>query len=161
IVVLAAGTIGTPRLLFANHKRLDRLSAALGSRFSGNGDALGIAFDPTAADVGDVHNDFGPVMTTRIDYTAERRLMGAAGGLPANFDALLDVARGVDVIRGWRRWLLQLRHLLTHIGVTDQALRPRDVHIAPRANRDALVFLMIGRDAADGQMRLTPLFHRF
>ena len=85
------------------------LSPALGSRFSGNGDALGIAFDPSAADVQGARNDFGPVMTSKLDYTAERRLIVADGGLPASFDVLLDVARGVDVIRGWRRWLLRLR----------------------------------------------------
>ena len=48
-------------------------------------------------------------MTSKLDYIAERGLIVADGGLPAGFDALLDVARGVDVIRGWRRWLLRLR----------------------------------------------------
>ena len=38
-VVLAAGTVGSPRLLLTNRRRLPRLSPALGSRFSGNGDA--------------------------------------------------------------------------------------------------------------------------
>jgi cholesterol oxidase len=158
-VVLAAGTIGTPRLLFANRRALPRLSPALGSRFSGNGDALGMALDPGA--VGSVRNDFGPVMTSRIDYTAERRLMVADGGLPANFDVLLDVARGVDVIRGWRRWLLRVRRALVQLGWSDQALRPREIDIPARPNTEALVFLMIGRDAADGQMQLTPLLNRF
>jgi cholesterol oxidase len=30
-----------------------------------------------------------------------------------------------------------------------------------KSNQDSLIFLMIGRDAADGQMRLTRLFRRF
>jgi cholesterol oxidase len=161
-VILAAGTIGSTRLLLTNGKRLTALSPALGSRFSGNGDALGMAFDPQAPDVRDARNDFGPVMTSRLDYGAERRLMLADGGLPANFDVLLDVARGVDVIRGWQRWLLRLRDALIKVGWSDQALRPREVSLAERQqNTDALVFLMIGRDAADGRMRLTPLFRRF
>jgi cholesterol oxidase len=161
-VVLAAGTIGTPRLLLTNHGRLPALSPALGTRFSGNGDALGMAFDPQAADVRGARNDYGPVMTSRLDYSAERRLMLADGGLPANFDVLLDVARGVDVIRGWQRWLLRARNALTKVGWSDQALRPRDVSLAARqTNTDALVFLMIGRDAADGRMLLTPLLRRF
>ncbi|HMJ72634.1 MAG TPA: GMC family oxidoreductase [Solirubrobacterales bacterium] len=167
-VVLAAGTIGTPRLLLTNRSRLPLLSPALGSRFSGNGDALGIAFDPTAADVRGARNDFGPVMTSKLDYT-ERRLMVADGGLPANFDVLLDVARGVNVIRGWRRWLLRLRDAIVRLGWSDQALRPRYSHLRrPKSDTgqlesdtDSLVFLMIGRDAANGQMRLTPLFKRF
>ena len=48
-------------------------------------------------------------MTSKLDYTAERKLIVADGGLPANFEFLLDVARGMNVIRGWRRWLLRLQ----------------------------------------------------
>jgi cholesterol oxidase len=107
-------------------------------------------------------NDYGPVMTSRLDYTGERRLMVADGGLPANFDALLEVARGVNVIRGWRRWLLRLRDALVHLGWSDHPMHPRDLRLAERRpDTNALIFLMIGRDAADGQMRLTFPFRRF
>jgi cholesterol oxidase len=158
-VVLAAGTLGSTRLLLES--RLPGLSPALGTRFSGNGDALGIAFDPRAEDVRAARNDVGPVMTSKIDLTAERRLIAADGGLPANFDVLLDVARGVDVVRGWRRWMLRGRHLLVRAGLADQALRPREVALDRRgADTDALVFLMIGRETAAGRIRLTPLFRR-
>jgi cholesterol oxidase len=161
-VVLAAGTLGSSRLLLTNRRRMRNLSNALGTRFSGNGDALGIAFDPAAADVRGARNDYGPVMTSMLDYSAERGLMVADGGLPANFDVLLDVARGVNVIRGWRRWLLRLRDALVYLGLSDQPMHPRELHLAEeRPNTDALVFLMIGRDAADGRMRVTPLFRRF
>ena len=160
-VVLAAGTLGSTRLLLRNRRRLPALSPALGSRFSGNGDALGIAFDPAAGDVRHARNDYGPVMTSKLDYTADRQLIIADGGLPANFDVLLDVARGAKVIRGWRRWLLALRHALTHLGWSDQPVRPRHVRIPERrSDTDSLVFLMIGRDAADGRMRLTRLCRR-
>ncbi|HEX8752849.1 MAG TPA: GMC family oxidoreductase [Solirubrobacterales bacterium] len=159
-VVLAAGTVGSTRLLLENRSRLPRLSAALGSRFSGNGDALGIAFDPSAADVRHARNDFGPVMTSKLDYTAERHLILADGGLPANFHALLDVARGVNLLRHWRRALVWARTLLVRLGLSDRPLRPRDVWLHRRqADTDSLIFLMIGRDAANGRMRLTPLFH--
>jgi cholesterol oxidase len=161
-VVLAAGTLGSSRLLLTNRRRMRNPSNALGTRFSGNGDALGIAFDPAAADVRGARNDYGPVMTSMLDYSAERGLMVADGGLPANFDVLLDVARGVNVIRGWRRWLLRLRDALVYLGLSDQPMHPRELHLAEeRPNTDALVFLMIGRDAADGRMRVTPLFRRF
>jgi hypothetical protein len=33
-------------------------------------------------------------MTSRLDYTAERKLMLADGGCRPHFDVLLDVARG-------------------------------------------------------------------
>ena len=111
--MLAAGTLGSTRLLLQNRKRLPGLSPALGTRFSGNGDALAVAFDPQARRTSQgARNGYGPVMTSRLDYIAERGLMAADGGLPPGFDALLDVARGVDVIRGWRRWLLRLRNWL-------------------------------------------------
>ncbi|MEA2177025.1 MAG: cholesterol oxidase [Solirubrobacteraceae bacterium] len=163
LVVLAAGTIGSPRLLLTNRARLRGLSGAIGSRFSGNGDALGVAFDPQAPDVRDARNDVGPVMTSALDLTAERRLILADGGLPPGFGGVLDIARGVNVIRGWRRWLVRARAALTLAGWTDQALRPLELGRAGVAgsNSDALIFLMFGRDAADGQMRLTPLLRRF
>jgi cholesterol oxidase len=108
-VVLAAGTLGTPRLLLSNRKRLPALSPALGTRFSGNGDALGLALDPQAPDVRRVQSQTGPVMTSRLDYATEGHYMLADGGLPEGFTGILDLARGVNVIRGWRRWLVGLR----------------------------------------------------
>jgi cholesterol oxidase len=162
-LILAAGTVGSSRLLLRNKRRLPDLSSALGTRFSGNGDALGIAFDPSEQDVKNAHNDFGPVMTSKLDYSSDRHLIVADGGLPANFDFLLDVARGVNVIRGWRRALLRLQAALIALGWSDQPLRPRHVGKlgAREPDTDSLIFLMIGRDAADGRMRLTPLLRRF
>jgi cholesterol oxidase len=161
-LILAAGTLGSPRLLFKNRGRLPELSPALGQRFSGNGDALGIAFDPKATDVRYARNEYGPVMTSKIDYP-ERHLMVADGGLPANFDILLDIARAEKkVIQGWRRLLLRLRTAFIRFGWSDQPLGRRAAHLRQRfADTDSLVFLMIGRDAADGEMRLTPLLKRF
>jgi len=161
-VVLAAGTIGSSRLLLRNRRHLRGLSPALGTRFSGNGDALGIALDPSQPDVQGARNDFGPVMTSKVDYTSERKLIAADGGLPANFEFLLDVARGTNVIRGWRRWLLRLQAALIPLGWSDQSLRPYHLRAGPeRGDTDALILLLIGRDAADGRMRLTPLLRRF
>jgi cholesterol oxidase len=161
-VVLAAGTLGTPRLLLTNQRRLPNLSPALGTRFSGNGDALGMAFDPQAPDARDAQNDVGPVMTSALDYTDDRHLILADGGLPPGFEGILDVARGINVIRGWRRLLVRAVDALVHLGLSDRSLRPRAVALRARpSNANSLIFLMIGRDAADGRMRLTPLLRRF
>ena len=102
-------------------------------------------------------------MTSRLDYIAERGLMAADGGLPADFDALLDVARGVDVIRGWRRWLLRLRNCARapRLGRPLAAPARRCGCAERRSEQDALIYLLIGRDAADGRMRLSPLFRKF
>lgn len=156
-LILAAGTLGTPRLLLTNRKRLPGLSPALGTRFTGNGDALALAFDPQAPDVRDAHNERGPVMTSRVVETGQGGYMLADGGLPQGFSGILDLARGVNVIRGWRRWLLRALHL----GLSDTPLPPRAVKVGRKeANEDALIFLMIGRDAPTGRIRLTPLLRR-
>ncbi len=161
LLILSAGVLGSTRLLLAARRRIGGLSPALGTRFSGNGDALGAAFDPTAPGVTGASNHIGPTMTTGLDYLDERRLMLADGGLPDGFGGLLDVPRGLNVIKGWRRWLLGLRFLLARAGYTDASMRPRELRLRRRSsNADALVFLMFGRDAADGEIRLTRLLRR-
>ncbi len=163
LVVLAAGCLGSSRLLLKNRSRLPLLSGALGSHFTGNGDALGAAFDPSARDLGSPRTDFGPSMTSRLDYLDEHGFMVADGGLPSNFGGLLEIVRAVDdAVHGWRGLLLRVKRLATHLGLSDQSITYR--HLRPRAKRpidDSLVFLMIGRAAADGQMRLTPLLKCF
>ena len=75
----------------------------------------------------------GPVMTSELDYTADRRLIVADGGLPPGFDGILDVARGVNVIRGWRRWLVRLRDLLARRRLVRPAAAPARACGSPSA----------------------------
>jgi cholesterol oxidase len=164
VVVLCAGTLGTTRLLMHNQRRLPGLSPALGTRFSGNGDALAAAFNPRADGVRNARTDFGPVMTSRIDYWDRGRFMVADGGLPPRFTGLLNVLRGESALLGWRsRLVLRLKQLAVELGFTDRSISRRDVAIDPAAEPidDSLVFLMLGQDAADGRMRLTPVFRQF
>jgi cholesterol oxidase len=157
VVVLAAGVLGTTGLLLKNRRRLPQLSGALGTRFSGNGDALALALDPTRPGVAGARADFGPTMTSRIDYTAERGFMVADGGLPENFGFLLQIVRGLRAITGLGRVVLAAKNLATKVGFSDRQVTHRNLTL----NRnmppigDSLVFLMIGRDAAKGRMRLT------
>jgi cholesterol oxidase len=161
VLVLAAGALGSTRLLLRNRRRLPRLSPALGTRFSGNGDALALALDPAAADVAGARTDFGPTMTSRVQYP-ERGFMVADGGLPHSFRGLLEIVRGVRAITGWGRVRLAVKNAAATIGLSDRELSPRDLHLKRlKPIGDTLVFLMIGRDAADGRMRLTPVFRCF
>jgi cholesterol oxidase len=161
-VVLAAGCLGSTRLLLKNRKRLRKMSGVLGSRFSGNGDALGAAFNPPASKVGTPRTDFGPSMTSVLDYTKEHRFLLADGGLPSNFGGLLEIVRAIDSIHGWRGLLMRLKRFAARLGLSDQQITRRHLRTPPnRPIDDSLVFLMIGRDAADGQARLTPLLKRF
>ena len=85
----------TARTLDGTYNDLgDPLMGALGSRFSGNGDALGAAFNPNASLVGDPQTDRGPSMTSRLDYTDEHGFMLADGGLPSNFGGATSFGAG-------------------------------------------------------------------
>jgi cholesterol oxidase len=163
VLVLAAGSLGSTRLLLRNRKHLPRLSPALGSRFSGNGDALSLAIDPGQDDVAGARADFGPTMTSRIDLSATERLMVADGGLPSSFGGLLQVVRGISAITGLGRVVLRAKSLAARVGFSDRPVTHRNMTLSKRLQpiSDTLVFLNIGRDAADGQMRLTPIFGCF
>jgi cholesterol oxidase len=159
VLVLAAGTLGSTRLLLRNRRRLGRLSPALGTRFSGNGDALALAIDPAAPGVAGARTEHGPTMTSRLDLLDERGFMVADGGLPASFGGLLEIVRGVRALTGLGRARVAVKNAAAKLGLSDRPLSPRDVRLSRRLRPigDTLVFLMIGRDAADGRMRLTPL----
>ncbi|MFP5362252.1 MAG: GMC oxidoreductase [Thermoleophilia bacterium] len=156
VVVLAAGTLGSTRLLLHNRRRLPGLSPALGSRYSGNGDALALALDPTAPGMSGARAELGPVMTSRIDLLAERGHMVADGGLPASFGDVLEVLRGVRLLTGLGRLRVRAKDAATRLGFSDRVLAPGDMRVRRRPPiGDSLIFLCIGRDAADGRIRLT------
>jgi cholesterol oxidase len=164
VVVLCAGTLGSTRLLLQNRRRLRALSPALGTRFSGNGDALAAAFNPSRPDVGHAHTDYGPVMTSRIDYWDRHKFMVADGALPPGFTGLLKVLREEAALVGWRKHLrVRLNYLLVQLGLGDRVVAPKTVKLDldDEPIEDSLVFLMLGQDAADGRMRLTPILRRF
>ncbi|HEY1540460.1 MAG TPA: GMC oxidoreductase [Solirubrobacteraceae bacterium] len=162
LLVLAAGTLGSSRLLLRNRRRLARLSPALGTRFSGNGDALALAIDPQEPAVAGARADFGPTMTSRIDLDAEQQLMVADGGLPTSFGGLLQIVRGVRAITGLGRVALHAKNVAAKVGLSDRHVTHRNMTLKDRTPiADTLVFLNLGRDAADGRMRLTPLFGCF
>jgi cholesterol oxidase len=168
VVVLSAGCLGSARILLKNKRRLPGLSPALGTRFSGNGDALGAAFDPKAEDVRGARTDYGPVMTSRLDYSDDQQFMVADGGLPDGFTGLLEIARGLSDVSIWRRrMLLRLKLLAARLGLTDQVVQPKHVDVPEPPDdgdhpiTDSLVFLMIGRDPGQGRMRVTHLLRRF
>src|SRR5437763_1928714 len=162
VLVLAAGTVGSSRLLLKNQGRLPDLSPALGTRFSGNGDALGLALDPKAPQAQGARTYYGPSMTSRADYTQDRGFMVADGGLPENFGGILNIVRGVNAITGWGRVTLHMKNAAVRLGLSDRRVTHRDVKLKKNPPiGDSLVFLMIGRDSANGRMRLTPLFRSF
>jgi choline dehydrogenase-like flavoprotein len=102
-------------------------------------------------------------MTSRIDLNAEQQLMVADGGLPGNFGGLLRIVRGINAITGLGRVVLRVKNAAAQVGLSDRPVTHRNMTLDKRMAPigDTLVFLNIGRDAADGRMRLTPLFRCF
>jgi cholesterol oxidase len=155
-VVLAAGTLGSTRLLLANRASLPRLSPRLGTGFSGNGDLLFFvrgadrALDPST----------GPTITAtaRIDdrhSSSGREFLLQDAGAPAATEWLWQAREAPEDL--WR-----LRHTLwrrlkarvrgdgdTSIGaVLGEALGPA------RESAAMLPLLGMGRDVPGGRMTL-------
>ena len=94
VLVLSAGTFGTSYLLLRNQRHFPALSPALGSRFCGNGDLLGLTFD--SAD--ELQPSLGPVITStmrvpdEVDGGDGRGFYLQDGGYPGFADWLLETA---------------------------------------------------------------------
>lgn len=100
-LVLAAGTYGTTYLLLRNRHRLPAVGPALGTRFSGNGDLLGLIRPPRRGDATRFSASRGPVITTAIrvgdahdgDGSPGRGFYLQDGGYPGFVDWLAESSR--------------------------------------------------------------------
>jgi len=94
VVVMAAGTIGTSYLLLRNRDTLTGLGPALGTRFSGNGDLLGLV----RGSADDLDPSRGPVITStmRVPDTLDggdgRGFYVQDGGYPGFVDWLIQAS---------------------------------------------------------------------
>lgn len=92
-VVLAAGVLGTFKILRQSADTLGlRVSPALGTRFTGNGDILGFGYDAREA----AHPTAGPTITTRVTYATDpdvaKHFIVEDGGVPQALTAVLRAA---------------------------------------------------------------------
>ena len=106
-LVLAAGTFGTTYLLLRNRTAFPGLSAALGTRFSGNGDLLGFVMNAARDGLGrDLAPNTGPVITSAIRVGDEVDGDGAPGrghyiedaGYPAFAAWLAEPGKGLGTL---------------------------------------------------------------
>jgi cholesterol oxidase len=157
-VFLCAGAVNSTELLLRcrdQHGTLPHLSPALGHGYSGNGDMLAFAFGTKQ----EFRPSDGPTITTGIVYDhaengARSWFIFEEGGYAREIGtliALLDPGAG---------WLGRFGHLLR-----DDL--EREIGIAARARigsdgspQDSAVFLMMGRDRANGRITLVPLTHQ-
>jgi cholesterol oxidase len=164
VLVLAAGALGSTRLLFENRRRLRTLSPALGSRFTGNGDPVGFILAPAAPGVAGANIQYGPSITSWLDYADERGLIVVDGSLPGHVYGLGAIISGVSRLSTWGRLVLRAKGIAVRVGFTDRPVSSRNIRMKARRDvpiSDSLVFLMIGRDVAAGRMRLSPIFRCF
>ena len=167
-LVLAAGTFGTTYLLLRNRATLPGISPALGTRFCGNGDLLGLLFNATQQVNGErsprqLSGGRGPVITTTV------RVADAADGGDGTGRGHYLQDAGYP---GFINWLMEVSQI--------RAAIPRTARIAARIvenrlfqqNRTnisadlaaalgpglfsdtSLPLLGMGRDVPDGQMYL-------
>ncbi|HKB31332.1 MAG TPA: GMC oxidoreductase, partial [Streptosporangiaceae bacterium] len=163
-LVLAAGTYGTSYLLLRNQDRFPGLSAALGTRFSGNGDLLTFlvhARDRSRTRLLDASR--GPVITSAIRLSDEHD--GAAsggrgayiedGGYPAFVDWLVEAADMPHDTRRAAHFLLErFGALMKHAPDTHLSSEISELIGAGALSVSSLPLLGMGRDVPDGVLRL-------
>lgn len=166
-LVLAAGTFGSTYLLLRNRAALPGLSSALGTRFCGNGDLLGLVVRATAGADGSrplrLDGSRGPVITSAVrggdaldeDGSSGRGFYIEDAGYP---DFVAWLAESSRLPGGARRLLgFGLHRLLARLGV-DPASRVGGqlaLLLGPAVfSATSLPLLGMGRDVPDGRMRL-------
>jgi cholesterol oxidase len=157
-VVVAAGTLGTNELLLRCRdelRTLPRLGAAVGTRFSGNGDLLFAGAWGTRAPVDPAA---GPSITAVVDCsTAENAIHIQDLGFP---DPLLWYIEGALPPGPWRLWRtlkLAARYVARSLGLGGGQSRITDeIGSFLRGGRTNhfLPYLGMGTDAGDGKLRL-------
>jgi cholesterol oxidase len=162
-LVLAAGAVATPHLLLSNRAGLPRLSPALGTRVSGNGDYLGWIRDCRLENGGGwryLNPSRGPVITASISVDAKHaqakhEFLIQDAGAPAFADWMWQATEFPgDLLRTTgpllRRWIDRLRGRRdTNVSVIARSLLG-DAH----ASAAMMPVLAMGRDRPGGRYRL-------
>ncbi len=163
-LVLAAGTFGTTYLLLRNRLALPGLSGALGTRFSGNGDLLGLVMDSSRDGLArDLGANTGPVITTAIRIADEADGDGTVGrghyledaGYPAFAAWLAETGKGLGTLA--RAFQFGYRRAVEDMLDTGDSTVGADLAdmIGPgNLSATSLPLLGMGRDIPDGVMRL-------
>jgi cholesterol oxidase len=163
-LVLAAGTLGTTYLLLRNRAAFPGLSAALGTRFSGNGDVLSAMLD--ARDPQQRHRtvqaSHGPVITTAVRVPDRHDGDGDGRGFyveDAGYPAFVDWMVESSLVPGTTRRALRFLVAMLAAG----RWRGRKTGISAELSRlfgpadmsdGSLPLLGMGRDVPDGVLRL-------
>ena len=166
-VILAAGALGSTELFLRcknQYETLPGISQKLGQNFSGNGDFLAFALN-TKGQFADLQPWNGPSITTVIKYEDQYpEFYLEEGGLPmkewAWFLAALrpDADYFANLTKWWLRPFFNWRFKATVKRLFMEATKKKTSASPPS---DLMVFLLMGRDAADGRMQLKRPFPFF
>ncbi len=163
-LVLAAGTYGTSYLLLRNRAHFPGLSAALGSRFSGNGDVLSFLINAKdRSGTRPLDASRGPVITSAIRLSDQHDVPAGTGrgayledgGYPAFVNWLVEAAD----VPGETRRLAQFVFERCHAIVSRAPGTSLSKEISGLIGTDSLSvgslpLLGMGRDVPDGVLRL-------
>jgi cholesterol oxidase len=165
-LVLAAGAIGTTSLLLRNRSAFPHLSAALGTRFCGNGDLLGLAI-PTPGRAGGrdayrvIDSSRGPVITSAVrvpdvvDGGAVRGHYVEDAGYPYFLDWIVETRAAPSAIGRLARFAYRRAAArLTGDPRSDLSAEFGELFGRARVSSASLPLLGMGRDVPDGVMRL-------
>lgn len=160
-VIVAAGTVGSTELLLrcrhgykTGKKRIEptlpEISDKLGSYFSGNGDFGAVGFETNRV----IQPMRGPTITSTIQYgdlLDGHGFMVEDGGFPDVLRAnLRRLPGGLASGREWLRFLKRLAGKAVSQDLVESVFQSLDFE----AVSDAIPFLCMGHDAANGVMRV-------
>ena len=156
-VIISAGALGSTEILLRCrdlHRSLPKLSPALGTKFSGNGDFL---LAGTFESNQEVDPGWGPSITAGVDYSTEKhKILIQDLGFPDPFlwylESALPVPSRLKNLKLFFKKYLQRTLGLSHASAfTDGADKLFQGGVTPRF----LPYLGMGTDAADGKMNLS------
>ncbi|HSV39042.1 MAG TPA: GMC oxidoreductase [Nocardioidaceae bacterium] len=163
-LILAAGTFGTSYLLLRNVSAFPGMSSTLGSRFSGNGDLLGLLFGATKEGrPRAVEGSRGPVITTAIrigdaadgDGSTGRGFYVEDAGYPGFTDWLAESTQaGAAVKRAGRFALKRIRERITDSADSSIGADLGELLGDGALSSTSLPLLGMGRDIPDGVLHL-------
>jgi cholesterol oxidase len=163
-LILAAGAFGTSHLLLRNRPGFPGLSAALGTRFSGNGDVLSFllhARDRSRTRPLDASR--GPVITSAIRLSDQHDDPGGPGrgayledgGYPAFVDWLVEAADMPGDARRLAQFVFQRCHaMVARAPDSSMSGEISDLIGTDSLSVGSLPLLGMGRDVPDGVLRL-------
>jgi cholesterol oxidase len=167
-LVLAAGTFGSTYLLLRNRTAFPGVGAALGTRFTGNGDLLGFVMNSARYGVGrDLAPNTGPVITTAVRVGDEVDGDDSSGpiarrghyvedaGYPAFAAWLAETGKGLGTLaRAFRFGYQRAVEDMLDTGDTTVGGDLAELIGPGQLTATSMPLLGMGRDIPDGVMRL-------